>query len=173
MRSSRLCCSRVFALCPPSSLSSDYENDSLESNLLHLSSPSLLILDETHLSAGQLNSTGVGNLQAMNKVLMTGQLEYDFQYQTISFDVDWAVLLISAGGRTLLQQEGAHGIDLHLKLAPSDAKLLYASAQNSNLTEPTAAQLDYWRAYLALARQNPFRIVEEMSKVGADGRMRE
>lgn len=149
---------------------SDYETDALDSNLLHLSSPSLVILDETRLSAGQLTGVGVGNLQVLNRLLMSGQLEYDFQFQTINFDVDWAVLLISSGARTLLQQEGAHGIDLHVKMEPTNAHELYApAAQTTGLSQPTAEQLDYWRVYLALARQNSFKIAPEMSKVSEEG----
>jgi hypothetical protein len=142
---------------------SDYDEDSLESNLLHLSSPSTILLDETRLTPGTLNGTGICNLQALSKMLMSAQLDYDFQFQALSFDVDWAVLLLSAGGRTLLQQEGAHGIDLGLKLAPSSAEQLYALG---DLPRPTEQQLDYWRAYLIIARQNNFQIAPEMSQVG-------
>lgn len=146
----------------------DYESDSLDRNLLQLSSPSTVLFDETRLNPGQLTNIGVSNLQVLHKVLATSQLEYDFKYQSLGFDIDWSIMFISSNVKTLLQQDGAgqHGIDLTLRLAPKSTKQLYGlKTDEQQQQQPTSQQLDYWRAYLLLARQSTFQIAPTMSKV--------
>ena len=134
----------------------------MDSNLLHLSSPSFLLLDETRLSAGTLSSVGLTNLRVLCKLLGTASLEYDFRYQALDFPVEYAVLLLSAGGKTLLSQDGQQAIDVTLKLQPTGgAAALYARAAPA---APSTEQLNYWRAYLLMSRESPYTIAVQMGK---------
>ena len=56
----------------------------------------VMLLDETALSEGQLNETGISNIVAINSVLSRQQLAYDFQYQTIDFPTNVVCTVNSA-----------------------------------------------------------------------------
>jgi hypothetical protein len=146
-------------------LSSDYDDDSLESGLLQLASPCCLVLDESALSNGVLNETGLVNLRVLSKLLQTHTIDYDFQYQQLTFDVEYAILLMSVGGKSLLQQEGGasqSGIDLELKLAPTaGVDALYAHPQQQAV--PTEEEFAAWRMYLSHIRLLSFAIAPSMS----------
>ena len=47
-----------------------------------------VILDETLLTAGQLNSNGCLNLQALSNVLKWQKVKYDFQYHVVEIPCD-------------------------------------------------------------------------------------
>ena len=118
------------------------------------------------MTGGTLNEVGIRNLQTLLKVLQSGQLEYDFKYQSLPFNVDWSVLLLSAGGRTLMHQDGTHIVDMTLKLHPKNAATLYAPMSQTSLPQPNDQQLNMWRfGYLQLARQAQFQIHPDMTKV--------
>jgi hypothetical protein len=134
----------------------DYDDESLDGNLLQLSSPSVLVLDETSLVAGTLNSQGISNLRALSKLLSQSSLEYDFQYQSLDFPVEYASLLLSQGSKSLLAQDGQHAIDISIKLQ-------FPSQVHDIIQSPTSEQLNFWRAYLLLSRVNEFSIAESFS----------
>ena len=47
-----------------------------------------VLVDETALSAGQLNQDGVRNLTALGNVIQWQKLNYDFQFHTAEFHTD-------------------------------------------------------------------------------------
>ena len=52
-----------------------------------------LILDETLLTAGQLNNNGCLNLQALTNVLTWQKVKYDFQYHIVEISCDLVSLV--------------------------------------------------------------------------------
>jgi len=80
----------------------NYENDELEPSPLQIPDNSLLILDETQLSSGQLNEQGIKNLQTLAYLIERQQLSYDFKYYKSDFQTDIKIISIS-NGRSLLK----------------------------------------------------------------------
>ena len=56
--------------------------------MINVFSGTHLILDETLLSAGQLNNTGCLNLQALTNILTWQKVKYDFQYHVVEISCD-------------------------------------------------------------------------------------
>lgn len=140
----------------------------MDSNLLQLSSPSYLLLDETRLTAGTLSSVGLTNLRVLCKLLGSASLEYDFQYQALDFPVEYAALLLSAGGKTLLSQDGQQAVDVTLKLQPAGGAAALYSRSGAAVPTPSVDELNYWRAYLLMARDGPYAIAPHMAKTIED-----
>ena len=53
-----------------------------------------LILDETLLTAGQLNNNGCLNLQALTNILTWQKVKYDFQYHIVEISCDLVSLCV-------------------------------------------------------------------------------
>ncbi|CAK1586470.1 unnamed protein product [Parnassius mnemosyne] len=94
----------------------DYECNRLTSGILQLSKHTHLILDETKMEQGRLDSTGVSNLTALGNMITTQKVEYDFKYYKMEFDSDIPVLLLSEG-KSLLPS------DYHVPLRPEESSL--------------------------------------------------
>lgn len=75
----------------------DYKSNRLISGNLQLADRTHLVLDETALQPGQLDSTGVLNIRALNDVVCWQKLEYDFTYHKQEFFVDYPILVMSEG----------------------------------------------------------------------------
>ena len=138
----------------------NYEDESLDSNLLHLASPSCLVLDETRLAAGTLSAVGLTNLRVVSKLLSQSQLEYDFQYQSLDFPVEYSGLIVSAGAKSLVHQDGQAGIDVTLRVQASAAALY---DQPPAMPAVTAQEWDFFRAYLLMCRSASFDINDALS----------
>ena len=54
-----------------------------------------MLVDETALSAGQLNQNGVKNLTALGNVIQWQKLNYDFLYHTAEFHTDLVCAAVS------------------------------------------------------------------------------
>ena len=54
-----------------------------------------MLVDETALSAGQLNQDGVKNLTALGNVIQWQKLNYDFLYHTAEFHTDLVCVAVS------------------------------------------------------------------------------
>ncbi len=148
----------------------DDEDESLDSNLLQLPSPSLLLLNELSLTPGTLKEQGISNLRSLSKLVSQGVLEYEFPYsQPLEFAVEHAVLILSNGSKALLSQDGQHAIDITLKLKPEKddgVEGLYRTQEAAlALPQPTEEQLNFWRAYLLLTRVSEFAIAAEHSSL--------
>jgi len=147
----------------------NYETESLDRNLLQLPSPSVLLLDESRLAAGTLNSVGLTNLRVLSKLIQMSVLEYDFEYQSLEFAAEQAICIISNGARTVLSQQGDMGIDLHMRIKHANQEeqnkwyeqCLNESDSSAQVSEQ---QMDYWRAYLLVARNSAFTIDEQIGK---------
>ncbi|GBP15443.1 Mini-chromosome maintenance complex-binding protein [Eumeta japonica] len=94
----------------------DYECNRLTSGILQLSKNTHLILDETKLEQGRLDSIGVGNVAALGHLIQHQKVEYDFKYYKMEFDTDIPVLILSEG-KSLLPS------DFHVPLRPEESSL--------------------------------------------------
>ncbi|CAD5113055.1 DgyrCDS2251 [Dimorphilus gyrociliatus] len=75
----------------------DYKSNRLMSGSLQLPDGTRLILDETALQPGQLDTIGVQNTRSLNDVVCWQKLEYDFTYHKQEFFTDFPVLVFSEG----------------------------------------------------------------------------
>ncbi|KAK3553342.1 hypothetical protein QTP70_001370, partial [Hemibagrus guttatus] len=79
----------------------DYTANRLVSGALQLGKNTSLVLDETHLEQGQLDTTGVQNITALGNLISWQKVDYDFNYHQMEFPCNINVLIMSEG-RSLL-----------------------------------------------------------------------
>ncbi|XP_065184738.1 mini-chromosome maintenance complex-binding protein-like [Sycon ciliatum] len=133
------------ALCPKK----DYSTNRLTTGQLQLSEGTVMLLDETALSEGQLNETGISNIVAINSVLSRQQLAYDFQYQTIDFPTNVNAIVVSEG-KSILQ------VDCQVPLQ--------ATADAPTVNSLSAVQLNMLRVYLTAAQRTTYDLPEAVQK---------
>lgn len=78
-------------LCPEK----DYTANRLKSGVLQLSADTSLIIDETQLQPGQLESVGVKNITALGNLISWQKVEYDFRFHRQDFLSNISVLILS------------------------------------------------------------------------------
>ncbi|KAJ0397010.1 hypothetical protein ATCC90586_009244 [Pythium insidiosum] len=127
----------------------DYDRDALCGGGLQLARGTLVLLDETALSAGQLRGEGVKNLGALQSVVEKMLLPYDFQYYSMDFPLDVAVLSISHGKSIL-------PVHVSIPVKPS-------CAQPTETADPEPALVECFRLYLAVLRSLDVRLGNELA----------
>ncbi|TGZ59857.1 hypothetical protein CRM22_008849 [Opisthorchis felineus] len=75
----------------------DADRGSLDAGRLQLPNGTQVLVDETGMTTGQLQSRGVLNLRALTMLATKQCVPYDFQFYTQDWDTDCRVLIISAG----------------------------------------------------------------------------
>ncbi|POM62085.1 hypothetical protein PHPALM_28796 [Phytophthora palmivora] len=75
----------------------DYEREMLLSGVLQVANGTTMLVNETALTAGQLNDQGVKNIAALQSLIDKMLLPYDFQYYNMDFPQDVAVVTVSEG----------------------------------------------------------------------------
>lgn len=75
----------------------DYETNKLVSGLLQLAPHTHLVLDETHMQQGKLETNGVMGIQNIAHLINHQQIKCNFQYYDIDYNVDIPVLALSEG----------------------------------------------------------------------------
>ncbi|KFB40609.1 AGAP011536-PA-like protein [Anopheles sinensis] len=75
----------------------DYTTNKLTSGLLQLAPHTHLVLDETRLQAGKLESAGVEAVQNVSHLIKSQRLRYNFHYYQLEFNTDVPVLVLSEG----------------------------------------------------------------------------
>lgn len=75
----------------------DYETNKLVSGLLQLAPHTHLVLDETYMEQGKLESNGVAGIQNIAHLINNQQIKCNFQYFDIDYNVDIPVLILSEG----------------------------------------------------------------------------
>jgi hypothetical protein len=88
---------QVFCLVCGNDCRKDYDGNRLLSGILQLSAHTHLVLDETCLEPGQLDSNGVHNVAALGTLISQQKVDYDFQYYKLEFQTDVPVLVLSEG----------------------------------------------------------------------------
>eukprot|EP00933_Yihiella_yeosuensis_P004310 TRINITY_DN108681_c0_g1_i1.p1 TRINITY_DN108681_c0_g1~~TRINITY_DN108681_c0_g1_i1.p1 ORF type:complete len:657 (+),score=140.75 TRINITY_DN108681_c0_g1_i1:68-2038(+) len=132
----------------------DFEANRLVSGRLQLASGTLLLLDESQMSVGQLNTDGVKAFQAMQSLVTDQQLPCDYCNYDVNVPVEVNCLLVSRGPSLV------KGTDVVLPLRPD-------AAQSSASAAVAPSSLDAARFLLGiLTRQTqPLRIPDEVARV--------
>ncbi|KAJ4842611.1 hypothetical protein Tsubulata_025127 [Turnera subulata] len=128
----------------------DYQLNRLISGVLQLAEGSHLIIDETQLEAGTLNSVGVGNASLLKGLTEFQKVKYDFQYYSMEMEADIKLLILSEGKSNIL---------------PADIIVPFQPSSVSSLEAVDAESLDAWRWYLANVRLLEHTMQPEMQKV--------
>lgn len=77
--------------------SKDYETGRLTSGLLQLAPHTHLVLDETRLEPGKLEQQGIEAVAHISNLIRKQQLNVNFKFYTIDYDVNIPVLVLSEG----------------------------------------------------------------------------
>jgi hypothetical protein len=124
---------------------------------LQLAAGTQLVLDETVLQAGTLNEVGLRNLAALQGIMQSQKVSYDFEFFSLDQPTDCAVTVLSTG-RTLLK--GVGEVEVPLRGATSGAE--GAAAVEAALVAGDAGPA---RAFLAAVREIEFSIPESVGHV--------
>ncbi|TKY73940.1 Mini-chromosome maintenance complex-binding protein [Spatholobus suberectus] len=128
----------------------NYDTNRLETGVLQLAEGSHLIVDETKLEAGTLNSVGVENARLLKNLMELQKVEYDFKYYKMDMATDVQLLVLSEGKSNIL---------------PADVIVPFQPSATNCSEAVTAEALEAWRWYLATVRQLSHSIEQEMQKV--------
>lgn len=135
----------------------DYETNRMQLGTLQFSAGTLLVVDETQLSPGQLNEQGVKNLAALCHLSRWQRLYYDFHYYTTEFSCDTPVMVFSEG-RSIIKDNCE---------IPLDPVVLTSSGDRA-IKRLTEQQLHAIREYLGLCREIQYSVPKELQTVVGD-----
>ncbi|KAI7985752.1 Mini-chromosome maintenance complex-binding protein [Camellia lanceoleosa] len=128
----------------------DYETNRLVSGVLQLAKGSHMMIDETYLQAGTLNSVGVENARLIKNLMELQKVEYDFKYYKMEMEVDVQLLILSEGKSNIL---------------PTDLVLPFCPLSVESCEIGDAEALKAWRWYLASLKSLTHSIEPDMQKV--------
>ncbi|NWZ92657.1 MCMBP protein, partial [Nesospiza acunhae] len=135
----------------------DYTANRLVSGLLQLASNTSLVIDETQLEQGQLDTAGVHNVTALGNLITWQKVDYDFNYHRMEFPCNINVLITSEG-RSLLPS------DCQVHLQPQIIPPNMEEYMSSLLTAVLPSVLNKFRIYLSLLRLLDYSISDEVTK---------
>ncbi|NXK96765.1 MCMBP protein, partial [Formicarius rufipectus] len=135
----------------------DYGANRLVSGVLQLASNTSLVVDETQLQQGQLDTTGVHNVTALGNLITWQKVDYDFSYHRMEFPCNINVLITSEG-RSLLPS------DCQVHLQPQIIPPNMEEYMSSLLTAVLPSVLNKFRIYLSLLRLLDYSISDEVTK---------
>lgn len=139
----------------------DYSANRLVSGLLQLPSHTLLVVDETVLEQGQLDTAGVRNLTALGNLITWQKVDYDFSYHQMEFPCNINVLVASEG-RSLLPS------DCQVLLKPQMCPPSLEQYMEALLSATLPSLLNKFRMYLSLLQLMDYTISEEITKAVED-----
>ncbi|GFP86604.1 mini-chromosome maintenance complex-binding protein [Phtheirospermum japonicum] len=131
----------------------DYSTNRLVSGFLQLAEGSHLIIDETPLQTGTLNSTGVENARILNNMMESQKVEYDFTYYKMDMASDVQLLILSEGKSNIL---------------PADIVIPFHPSSADSVVGANEEMLKAWRWYLATMKSLCHSIEPHMQKVVED-----
>nr|KJB78580.1 hypothetical protein B456_013G008100 [Gossypium raimondii] len=131
----------------------DYQANRLVPGVLQLPEGSHLMVDETRLESGSLNSTGIENTKLLKNLIEFQKVEYDFQYYKVEMATDVQLLIFSEGKSNIV---------------PADVIVPFQPSCLESTEMPVAEALEGWRWYLATVRSLPHSIGSEIQKVVED-----
>ncbi|XP_039243123.1 mini-chromosome maintenance complex-binding protein isoform X3 [Pipra filicauda] len=135
----------------------DYAANRLVTGVLQLASNTSLVVDETQLEQGQLDTTGVHNVTALGNLITWQKVDYDFNYHRMEFPCNINVLITSEG-RSLLPS------DCQVHLQPQIIPPNMEEYMSSLLTAVLPSVLNKFRIYLSLLRLLDYSISDEVTK---------
>ncbi|CAH2058608.1 unnamed protein product [Thlaspi arvense] len=128
----------------------DYGINRLVPGVLQIADGTHLILDETELQPGTLNSAGVENAELLKNLTECQKVEYDFQYYKMEMATDAQMLIFSEGKSNIM---------------PADLVLPFQPSQVSSLQVITPETAEAWRCYLATCKSLSHSIGQELQQV--------
>ncbi|KAL4325514.1 hypothetical protein GQ457_11G010060 [Hibiscus cannabinus] len=131
----------------------DYQTNRLIPGVLQLPEGSHLMVDETQLESGSLNSIGIENTKLLKNLIEFQKVEYDFQYYKVEMAADVRLLIFSEGKSNIV---------------PADVIVPFQPSSLESSEIPVVEALEAWRWYLATVRSLPHSIGSEMQKVVED-----
>ncbi|XP_039002478.1 mini-chromosome maintenance complex-binding protein-like [Hibiscus syriacus] len=131
----------------------DYQTNRLIPGALQLPEGSHLMVDETQLKSGSLNSIGIENVKLLKNLIEFQKVEYDFQFYKMEMAADVQLLIFSEGKSNIV---------------PADVIVPFQPCSLESSELPTGEALEAWRWYLATVRSLPHSIGSEMQKVVED-----
>merc|ERR1719376_1800601 len=135
-------------------------SEHLASGLLQLPQRFLLLVDETAMAPGQLNETGISNLQQLRHLVANQEVRYQFPFNTtIDMDANVNIIVLSEG-KSLI----TGCTEVPLRAPNTDV----GAAVNllGDLLSPGA--LAAVRPYLATARCRPFELGDAKQELEDD-----
>ncbi|RMX69189.1 hypothetical protein DD238_005946 [Peronospora effusa] len=119
----------------------DYEREMLLSGVLQVANGTTMLVNETTLTAGQLNDQGVKNIAALQSLINKMLLPYDFHYYNVDFPQDVAIVTVSEGKSIL-----------PVTVAVPIASAASATAKMQSLLLPEEQILECFRVFLSVLR---------------------
>ncbi|KAK2167645.1 hypothetical protein NP493_1267g00011 [Ridgeia piscesae] len=135
----------------------DYNANRLSSGLLQLSENTHLVLDETALQPGQLDTNGVQNITALGNLITWQKVEYDFDFHKQDFPCNILALVLSEG-KSILKCDCQVRVMPRLSTSLDEVEKRFEGI----LTFLTPSLLTRLRIYLSLVRQLPYRISTDL-----------
>ncbi|GAB1292773.1 Mini-chromosome maintenance complex-binding protein [Apodemus speciosus] len=139
----------------------DYTANRLVSGLLQLPNNTSLVIDETLLEQGQLDTPGVHNVTALSNLITWQKVDYDFSYHQMEFPCNINVLITSEG-RSLLPADCQ--VHLQPQLMPPNME----EYMNGLLSAVLPSVLNKFRIYLTLLRFLDYNISDDITKAVED-----
>lgn len=139
----------------------DHVNNKMIAGTLQLPDGLYLVLNETALSEGLLNSQGTENLTTLSQIIRSQRHDYDFKFHSVQIDTDLKILVIGEG-KSLLP------VPTTVPLDKNDDETIKSMRQacesvNDFLTEDL---LNMFRYYItALIDVPEYKIPDEVSKI--------
>lgn len=143
----------------------DIDTNRLDPGILQLPSGTYVIIDETVMTTGKLESSGVNNISALQSVAKSATLPYNFGFYSSAFEVDLPLL-------TLSHKKSLLANDISIPLT-RDARLKLQtyhehSSPNNGTTIATLPLvspvfLENVRTYLALVKYLPYTLTDSMA----------
>ncbi|KAG0870480.1 hypothetical protein G6F16_006577 [Rhizopus arrhizus] len=128
-------------------------SESLEAGVLQLVDGTMLLVDETVLDEGQLQDAGVRNFQALQTLIQTQTLGYEFPYSQYDFDTDISILSISSN-KSILPN--------HCSVLLKPTNPLEDSKQD--MLKLSKEQLVQFRRFIHTAKHASYDIPEQVSE---------
>lgn len=135
----------------------DYDANRLRSGQLQLSAGTHLVLDETALDTGRLDTQGVKNVTALGNAIQWQKVVYDFGFHTQDFLADLVVLVVSEGESFLPK-------DVHIPLQPTSVPSDLPEHMQQLGSRLTSDLLQRLRAYLTLCRHTQYSVSEDIQQ---------
>lgn len=129
----------------------DYATDAMAPGVLQVPHGTVLVVNETALAAGALNDQGVRNVGALQSLVSKMLLPYDFQYYSMDFPQDVAVVTVSEG-KSILPVTVA-------------VPIVHAAESDASAAAVDDALLECFRVYLSVLRSLDVAIGNEQADV--------
>ncbi|XP_030376976.1 mini-chromosome maintenance complex-binding protein isoform X2 [Scaptodrosophila lebanonensis] len=133
----------------------DYDTNKLVSGMLQLAPHTHLVLDETRMQPGKLESSGVLGMQHLSHLIKNQQLKCDFKFFHLDYNVDIPVMILSEG-RSMLPCDFCLPVNADAKSVEMFEESFKAALHYLN-----PDRLLQFRNYLTQARISQFNVSDD------------